>query len=315
MANRGYSTLTKLGLGALTFNSVLAIYNSWGDAASVTSVLAVDAALVLVFLCLREFERGGNGRDAKTKAAVWALTALLTAMFASGVAPTIMPLAVGALVLLCLRDADHDRAREEGGGGGGGGRVNMDGQYCVLTKVGFAVLTCSTALDAYDTRRESDSAALVFVSYTLLGILMASTYPYFLVRSGYISGYLKRVGYTIWTQYAGLTKLALSVLTFNSVLAIYNSWGDASSVSFVLAADAILVLLFLCLRALEQERARQGQGYQDQSRGVDADDAALGHVRVKGGAADATGHRRDCLGDGRRHGRRRLLGVLPQLNP
>ncbi|CAD6337754.1 unnamed protein product [Miscanthus lutarioriparius] len=166
MADRQYSTLTKLGLGALTFNSVLAIYNSWGDAASVTSVLAVDAALVLLFLCLREFERGGNGRDAKTKAAVWALTALLTAMFASGVAPTIMPLAVGALVLLCLRDVDHDRAGE-----GGGGRVNMDGQYCVLAKVAFAVLTCNKALDAYDTRRDSDSAALVFVSYTLLGIL------------------------------------------------------------------------------------------------------------------------------------------------
>ncbi|KAG0512760.1 hypothetical protein BDA96_10G042100 [Sorghum bicolor] len=169
MADRQYSTLVKLSLGALIFNSALAVYNSWGDAAAVTSVLAVDAALVLLFLCLREFERGGNGRDAKTKAAVWALTALLTAMFASGVAPTIMPLAVGALVLLCLRDGpDHDRAGEEEEGGG---RVNMDGQYCVLAKVGFAVLTCNTALDAYDARRDSDSAALIFVSYTLLGIL------------------------------------------------------------------------------------------------------------------------------------------------
>ncbi|CAD6337737.1 unnamed protein product [Miscanthus lutarioriparius] len=164
MADRQYSTLT------LTFNSVLAIYNSWGDAASVTSVLAVDAALVLLFLCLREFEQGvGMGRDAKTKAAVWALTVLLTAMFASGVAPTVMPLAVGALVLLCLRDADHVRAGE--GPARGSGIVNMDGQYCVLANVGFAVLTCNTALDAYDTRRNSDSAALVFVSYTLLGIL------------------------------------------------------------------------------------------------------------------------------------------------
>jgi len=98
MADRQYSTLTKLGLGPLTFNSVLAIYNSWGDAASVTSVLAVDAALVLLFLCLPEFEQGvGMGRDAKTKAAVWALTALLTAMFASRVAPLMPPL-VGALV-------------------------------------------------------------------------------------------------------------------------------------------------------------------------------------------------------------------------
>ncbi|CAD6341822.1 unnamed protein product [Miscanthus lutarioriparius] len=79
MADRGYSTLTKLGLGALTFNSALAIYNSWGDAGSVAFVLGADAALVLLFLCLREFERGGGrGRDAKVKAAVWALTTLLT---------------------------------------------------------------------------------------------------------------------------------------------------------------------------------------------------------------------------------------------
>ncbi|CAD6340323.1 unnamed protein product [Miscanthus lutarioriparius] len=52
MADRGYSTLTKLGLGALTFNSALAIYNSCGDAGSVAFVLRADAALVLLFLCL-----------------------------------------------------------------------------------------------------------------------------------------------------------------------------------------------------------------------------------------------------------------------
>ena len=99
MADRGYSTLTKLGLGALTFNSALAIYNSWGDAGSVAFVLAADAALVLLFLCLRGFERGGRGRDAKIKAAVWALTTLLTAMFASRVAP-LMPPPVAAVVWL-----------------------------------------------------------------------------------------------------------------------------------------------------------------------------------------------------------------------
>ncbi|CAD6337725.1 unnamed protein product [Miscanthus lutarioriparius] len=93
------STLTKLGLGALTFNSALAIYNSWGDAGSVAFVLAADAAFVLLFLCLREFERGGRGRDAKIKAAVWALTTLLTAMFASRVAP-LMPPPVAAVVWL-----------------------------------------------------------------------------------------------------------------------------------------------------------------------------------------------------------------------
>ncbi|WVZ82557.1 hypothetical protein U9M48_029811 [Paspalum notatum var. saurae] len=91
-----------LGLGALAFNSALAVYNSWGDTGSVAFVLLADAALALLFLCLREFERAGAGggirRDTgKIKAAVWALTTLLTAMFASRVAP-LMPPAVAALV-------------------------------------------------------------------------------------------------------------------------------------------------------------------------------------------------------------------------
>ncbi|CAD6340273.1 unnamed protein product [Miscanthus lutarioriparius] len=89
-----FSGLIKLGFGVLACNSGLAIYNSWGDATSISFVLLADAALVLLFLCLREFERGGRGReDAKMKAAVWALTTLLTAMFASRVTP-----AVGAVV-------------------------------------------------------------------------------------------------------------------------------------------------------------------------------------------------------------------------
>ena len=71
MADRRYSTLTKLGLGALTFNSALAVYNSWGDASSVgLFVLLADTALGLLFLCLRDFEQTGRGRDTKTKAAV-----------------------------------------------------------------------------------------------------------------------------------------------------------------------------------------------------------------------------------------------------
>ncbi|RLN11452.1 hypothetical protein C2845_PM09G03200 [Panicum miliaceum] len=90
---RQYSAL---GLGALAFNSALAVYNSWGDAGSITFVLAADAALLLLFVCLHEFEQArGGGRS--IKAAVWALTTLLTAMFASRVAP-LMPPAVAALV-------------------------------------------------------------------------------------------------------------------------------------------------------------------------------------------------------------------------
>ena len=97
--DRQYAGLTKLALGVLTFNSVLAIYNSWGDASSVSFVLAADAILVLLFLCLRasEQERGGRGRDIRTRAAVWTLTTLLSAMFASRVAP-LMPPVVGAIV-------------------------------------------------------------------------------------------------------------------------------------------------------------------------------------------------------------------------
>jgi hypothetical protein len=53
------------------------------------------------------------------------------------------------------------------------------------------------------------------------------------------------------------TKPGVGTLAFNSALAIYNSWGDAGSVVFVLAAHVALWLLFLCLRQFKQG---QGQG-------------------------------------------------------
>jgi hypothetical protein len=63
-----FSGLSKLGFGVLACNSGLAIYNSWGDATSISFVLLADAALVLLFLCLREFERGGRaGRTPRSK--------------------------------------------------------------------------------------------------------------------------------------------------------------------------------------------------------------------------------------------------------
>jgi hypothetical protein len=96
--NGRYSGLTKLGFGVLACNSALAVYNSRGDAGAVAFVLVTDAALVFLFGCLREFERRhGRAGSGRIKAAVWALTTLLTAMFASRVAP-LMPPAVGALV-------------------------------------------------------------------------------------------------------------------------------------------------------------------------------------------------------------------------
>ncbi|KAJ1257987.1 hypothetical protein BS78_10G038700 [Paspalum vaginatum] len=98
---RQYSTLTKVGLGVLACNSVLAIYNSWHDSGSVAFVLLADAALLLLFHCLRESERDQRdaGRCRNIKATVWTLTTALTVMFASRVAP-LMPPAVATGVWL-----------------------------------------------------------------------------------------------------------------------------------------------------------------------------------------------------------------------
>ncbi|CAL5045908.1 unnamed protein product [Urochloa decumbens] len=60
---RQCSGLSKLGFAALTVNSALAIYRSWGDVGSVAFVPAADAALVLLFLCLRQFEEQARGRE------------------------------------------------------------------------------------------------------------------------------------------------------------------------------------------------------------------------------------------------------------
>ena len=93
------SLLTMLGLGVLACNSAAAVYRSWGDVASVRFVVSATAALLLLLHFLRKFERARPGDDdrGKAKAAVWALTTLLTAMFASRVAPLMPPL-VGVAV-------------------------------------------------------------------------------------------------------------------------------------------------------------------------------------------------------------------------
>jgi hypothetical protein len=93
----GYSLLSKLGLGALTGNSAIALYRSWGDPASTTFVLVADAALLLLLHFLRRFEHARPEGRGTAKAAVWALTTLLTVMFAARVAPLMPPL-VGVAV-------------------------------------------------------------------------------------------------------------------------------------------------------------------------------------------------------------------------
>ncbi|CAL5045867.1 unnamed protein product [Urochloa decumbens] len=87
-----------IGCAVLAFNSGLAIYNSWGDAGSVAFVLVADAALLLLFLCLGQFERArGGAGSGRVKAAVWTLSTQLTAMFAFRVA-SLMPPVVAAVV-------------------------------------------------------------------------------------------------------------------------------------------------------------------------------------------------------------------------
>ncbi|KAL6606215.1 hypothetical protein ACP70R_041868 [Stipagrostis hirtigluma subsp. patula] len=100
--NRGASTwvVTGAGLGVLTLNSGLAIYRAGGDdPASVVFVAGSYLALLLLFGCLRAYERAAPGSPARERArrAVWPLTALLTVAFAWKVA-ALMPWPVAAVV-------------------------------------------------------------------------------------------------------------------------------------------------------------------------------------------------------------------------
>ena len=92
-----HGALTKLGFATLTCNSALAIYRSRDDPRAVAFVAGAYGAIALLFHLLRRFEREEEEEGRTTRAAVWALTTLLTAMFASRVAP-LMPPAVAALV-------------------------------------------------------------------------------------------------------------------------------------------------------------------------------------------------------------------------
>ncbi|KAM3212285.1 hypothetical protein ACQJBY_065393 [Aegilops geniculata] len=94
-----FSWLTALGFVFLTFNSGMAVYRSNGDAGSVVFVAVSYLDLVALFACLRLYERldHHSPRRERVKAAVWALTTLLTVMFTYKVAE-VMPLAVKLLV-------------------------------------------------------------------------------------------------------------------------------------------------------------------------------------------------------------------------
>jgi hypothetical protein len=94
-AGIGFSWLTLLGFAFLTFNSAMAIYRSDGDPAAIGFVAFSYVDLVLLFVCLRWYEREapGSATRGKLKVGVWILTTLLTMAFSYKVA-AIMPLAV-----------------------------------------------------------------------------------------------------------------------------------------------------------------------------------------------------------------------------
>ncbi|EEE61089.1 hypothetical protein OsJ_14983 [Oryza sativa Japonica Group] len=73
---------------------------SQGDLASVAFVVAAYAALLLLFYFLGKFERARPEERGKVKAAVWSLTTLLTAMFASRVAPLMPPLVAAGVWIM-----------------------------------------------------------------------------------------------------------------------------------------------------------------------------------------------------------------------
>ncbi|CAN6201262.1 unnamed protein product [Urochloa humidicola] len=100
----GFSWLTALGFAFLTFNSAMAIYRSDGERGAVVFVVASYLDLVLLFVCLRLFERTprDSPRREWLKASVWALTTLLTVMFSHKVAAIMPPLVAGVVWVMAF---------------------------------------------------------------------------------------------------------------------------------------------------------------------------------------------------------------------
>lgn len=94
--------LTLLGFLFLTFNSGMAIYRSLGDATAILFVCFSYGDLVLLFACLRTYERAPAGSSTRwwLKIAIWVLTTMLTMAFSYKVAAVMPPpVAVGVWLM------------------------------------------------------------------------------------------------------------------------------------------------------------------------------------------------------------------------
>ncbi|KQJ93054.1 hypothetical protein BRADI_3g02470v3 [Brachypodium distachyon] len=83
----------------LTFNSVMAVYHSKGDEATVAFVATSYLDLLLLFCCLWLYKRAapGSQRRNRLRASVWTLTTLLTFSFSyivMGTAGLTLPVAL-----------------------------------------------------------------------------------------------------------------------------------------------------------------------------------------------------------------------------
>ncbi|KAJ1685459.1 hypothetical protein LUZ63_016849 [Rhynchospora breviuscula] len=99
MDRDGGNLLTGIGFTMLTCNSVLAVYRSKNDTWSVAFVLSAYFALLLLFWCLRLYERTAPNAAQrwKLKLAVWSLSTFITTMFSYKVA-LLMPWPVTLIV-------------------------------------------------------------------------------------------------------------------------------------------------------------------------------------------------------------------------
>ncbi|CAN6172493.1 unnamed protein product [Urochloa humidicola] len=179
--------VTGAGFGFLTLNSALAIYRAKGDPASILFVAGSYLTLLLLFRCLREYERARPGSPERERArrGVWPLPTVLTLAFAWKVA-AVMPSAVAvavvwalavatttggfyalfpfvtisylALVLLfaCLRAYEQAPAKE---------------RAAALMMVAFGTMACDAALAIHDAFGSNMMGSTTFVLVAYLALL------------------------------------------------------------------------------------------------------------------------------------------------
>ncbi|CAN6221764.1 unnamed protein product [Urochloa humidicola] len=276
------------GLGLFTVNSGLAIYRSWGDPVSILFVTVSYLALVLLFACLRAYERAPPGSPAGE------LRTLLTVEFAYKVA-AIMPAAVAVVVwglafatttggffalllfvtvsyLALALLLPYLRAYERAPPGSPAGELRM------LLTVGFAykVAAFMPAVAvvvwglAFATTAGGFFALLFFVtvSYLALALLLAYLRAYERAPPGSPDRERARRA-AVWPLptslaapraggglpvsaerqvAAALTMAALGVMICDTTLAIHDALGDLCSATLVLVGVAYAAYLALNFR-------------------------------------------------------------------